>query len=95
MVLDLGGRAGDNVLQHGLALLYKYCILSIRQCMSYVSPCWRNVCYLKLDNCIALGYVHIYKGSPHETLWERVTAGASSQTVWGVGLTVLENPSKS
>jgi hypothetical protein len=33
------------------------------------------MCRLKLDNCIALGWVHIYRDTPHKTLVEGAMPG--------------------
>jgi hypothetical protein len=41
------------------------------------------MCYLKVDDCITLGWVHIYRGSSLETLAEGATSGADGLITWG------------
>jgi hypothetical protein len=43
------------------------------------------VCRLKLDNCIALGWVHIYRDTPHKNPRGGGCARGGGQTAWGRG----------
>jgi hypothetical protein len=45
----------------------------------------RKLCRLKLDDYIALGKLHIYRGGPQETIGEGVAPGAGGQTTRGGG----------